>query len=73
MWSQEQGIESIAQERSDRTWNGSGAKERRTSGIMMSFRDALERHGAKAKGQNDGRSEGQNEGQSELSNATGKA
>jgi hypothetical protein len=32
-------IERIAQGRSDSTWNGSGAKERRTSGL--GFRDAL--------------------------------
>ena len=43
MWSQEQGIEGIAQERSDSTWNGSRAKERRTSSLI--FGDALEQPG----------------------------
>jgi hypothetical protein len=45
MWSQEQGIEGIAQERSDSTWNGSRAKERRTSSLI--FGDALEQPGGK--------------------------
>jgi hypothetical protein len=43
MWSKEQGIEGIAQERSDSTGNGSRAKERRTSSLI--FGDALEQPG----------------------------
>jgi hypothetical protein len=47
MWSQEQGIEGIAQpeESSDSTWNGPRAKERRTSSLI--FGDALEQPGGK--------------------------